>query len=292
VSTLRDDPLRGVALVLASTLFLACSDATAKYLAASLPVVAIAWLRYLGFSLIMLAAVLAQAPAPVRSAHPGLQVLRGIGLVSSVLLFISSLRDLPVADASAITFVSPIFIAALSIPLLGETVGWRRWVAALVGLAGVLVIIRPGTGAFHPAAILPVLSSLSWAGTIIVTRRMSGSDSAVTTLAYSAGVGLVVLTILLPFHWVPPRPAELMLGAFVGLASTLGHWLVVLAYRYGAASALAPFQYSQLLYATLFGFAIFGTVPDLWTLTGAGLIIASGLAMAYHERVRSRGAGG
>ena len=104
--------------------------------------------------------------------------------------------------------------------------------------------------------------------------------------------GLVVLTILLPFHWVPPRPAELMLGAFVGLASTLGHWLVVLAYRYGAASALAPFQYSQLLYATLFGFAIFGTVPDLWTLTGAGLIIASGLAMAYHERVRSRGAGG
>ncbi|MDQ4135070.1 MAG: DMT family transporter [Pseudomonadota bacterium] len=288
MSTLRDDPLRGVALVLASTLFLACSDATAKYLAASLPIVAIAWLRYLGFSLIMLAAVLAQAPAPVRSAHPGLQVLRGIGLVSSVLLFISSLRDLPVADASAITFVSPIFIAALSIPLLGETVGWRRWIAALIGLVGVLVIIRPGTSAFQPAAILPVLSSLSWAGTVIVTRKMSGTDSAVTTLTYSAAVGMVVLTLLLPFHWAWPQPRELALGAFVGLASTVGHWLVVLAYRYGAASALAPFHYSQLLWATLFGFGIFGAVPDLWTFAGAGLIVASGLAMAYHERTRSR----
>lgn len=263
MSTARDDPLRGVALILASTFFLACSDVTAKHLAASMPIVVIGWLRYVGFCLIVSVVVLAQRPAPVRSHHPGLQLLRGLGLVSSVLLFTSALPHLAIADASAITFVSPIFIAALSIPLLGETVGWRRWLAALIGLVGVLVIIRPGTGAFHAAAILPVLSSLSWAGTIIVTRRMSGSDSAVTTLAYSAGVGLVVLTILLPFHWVPPQPTELMLGAFVGLASTLGHWLVVLAYRYGAASALAPFQYSQLLWATLFGFAIFGAIPDL-----------------------------
>ncbi|HEX2555619.1 MAG TPA: DMT family transporter [Microvirga sp.] len=284
----RDDPIRGVALILASTLLLACSDATAKYLSASLPIVVIAWLRYCGFTLIMLVAALAQRTPPFRSAHPRLQVLRGLGLVSSVLLFTSALPHLPVADASAITFVSPIFVAALSVPLLGETVGWRRWAAAVVGLVGVLVIIRPGTGAFQPAALLPVLSSLSWAGTIIATRKMSGRDSALTTLAFSAGVGLVVLTVLLPFHWITPRPVDLALGALVGLASTGGHWLVVLAYRYGAASALAPFQYSQLLFATLFGVAIFGTLPDLWTFAGAGLIVASGLAMAYHERTLSR----
>ena len=285
----RDEPLRGIALILASTLFLASSDAAAKYLAASLPVVVIAWLRYLGFCLIMLPAVLAHGPArAARSSHPGLQVLRGLGLVGSALLFISSLRFLPIADASAITFVSPIFIAALSMPLLGEAVGWRRWAGALVGLIGALVIIRPGTSAFHPAALLPVLSSLCWAGTVIATRKMSGRDSPITTLAYSAAAGMIVLTVLLPFHWVRPQGAELALGAFVGLSSTLGHWLVVLAYRHGAASALAPFQYSQLLWATLFGFLIFSAVPDIWTFLGAGLLVASGLATAYHERVQNR----
>jgi drug/metabolite transporter (DMT)-like permease len=285
----KDETLRGIALILLSTLFLACSDVTAKYLSTSLPAIEIVALRYVGFCLIMVPIVLRHGPRrAVQTQHPILQALRGLGLVSSALLFISSLRYLPVADATAITFISPIFVAALSSPLLGETVGWRRWSAALVSLVGVLVIVRPGTSAFHPAALLPVLSSLSWAGTLIATRKMSGTDSAVTTLTYSAVAGLLVVGVLVPFAWVPPRGSELVLGAFVGLASTVGHWLVVLAYRHGAASALAPFQYSQLLWATLFGLLLFGSFPDGWSIMGAVLVIASGLYMVGWERARRR----
>jgi drug/metabolite transporter (DMT)-like permease len=126
---------------------------------------------------------------------------------------------------------------------------------------------------------------------LIVTRKMSGTESTVTTLTYSAVSGLLVVGVLTPFSWVPPQGAELVLGAFVGLASTVGHWLVVLAYRHGAASALAPFQYSQLLWATLFGLLLFGSLPDPWTIMGAALVIGSGLYMVRWERNRRHNTG-
>lgn len=285
----RQRPALGIGLILAATVFLACSDTTAKYLASSLPPIQIAWIRYFVFFLIILPAFMWQGPRRVlRSARPGLQVFRGFGLVTSSILFITGLRYLPVAEATATSFAAPLFITALSIPFLGERVGPRRWAATVVGLVGVLVVVRPGTSAFDPASILPLLSALGWASAVVATRRTSAGDGAVTTLAYSAIVGVAVLTVLVPFVWITPDWHSVALATFIGFAATTGHWLIVLAFRYGDASVLAPFTYTQLVWVTLFGWIWFGAVPDRWTLVGAAVIAASGIYTAHRESVRAR----
>ena len=282
-----DRPLRGIGLILASTVFLGCSDALAKYLSVTLPSIEIAWIRFSTFALIMVVAALKNSPRSLlRSVRPGVQILRGLGLVASSLFFISGLRFLPIAEASATAFVAPIFVTALSIVLLKERVGIRRWVATFIGLIGVLIVIRPGAATFHPAAFFPLVSALGWAGTLIMTRMISGGDRAVTTMAYSAIVGLCMLTALVPFVWVTPSWHDIFIGICIGLASTTGQWIVVLAFRYADASVLAPFSYSQLLWVSLLGFFMFGEIPDIWTVVGAAVIIASGLYTAHRERIR------
>jgi drug/metabolite transporter (DMT)-like permease len=280
--------LRGTLLMVASTVFFACSDVITKQLAGVLPPVEIAWLRYATFALMVIPALALNGGAPLlRSRHTGLQVLRGLGMVGSSILFTAGLSFMAVADATAVYFISPILIMALSVLFLGEVVRWRRWTAALVGLLGVLIVIRPGTSAFESAALLPLLGATSWAAAAVVTRRMSGQDQPLTTLAYSAFVGFLVLSAALPFTWVAPRWQEVLLGLAVGVLSTAGHWLVILAYRHANASAIAPFSYVQLLWATGLGYLAFGSLPDAWTALGAGVIAASGLYTAYRERVRA-----
>jgi drug/metabolite transporter (DMT)-like permease len=282
-----DRPFRGIALILASTVFLGTSDVTAKYLSATLPSIEIAWIRFLVFALIMSPAMLPGSPLfALHSQRPFFQLMRGLALLGSSLFFISGLRYLPIAEASATGFVSPLFVTALSIVFLGERVGARRWIATAVGLAGVLIILRPGTGAFHPAAFFPIVSALAWACTLIMTRMMSGREHALTTMTYSSIAGVAALCALVPFVWVAPSWHDILFGIFIGLASTAGQWIVVLAFRYADASVLAPFSYTQLLWVSILGFVIFGEVPDIWTVTGAVFIVGSGLYTAHRERVR------
>jgi len=282
-----DRPFRGIALILASTAFLGCSDATAKYLSQTLPAIEITWIRFLVFALIMVPAMLPGSPLyALRTSRLGLQGLRGAALLGSSLLFISGLRFLPIAEASATSFISPLFVTALSIFLLGESVGVRRWLATAVGLIGVLIILRPGTSAFHLAAFFPVVSALAWAGTLVMTRMLSGKESTITTMTYSSIVGLGILTALVPMVWVAPSWHDIMFGILIGISSTAGQWIVVLAFRYADASVLAPFSYTQLLWVSILGFLVFGEVPDVWTVTGAAFIVASGLYTAHRERVR------
>ncbi len=236
-----DDPLRGVPLIVAAVTLFSVSDALAKHLGQSLPPVEVAWMRYATFLLLTLVPVLRGGPAALRSKAPVLQVLRGLALVGSALSFIVALRSLPLAEATAINFVSPIFITALSIPILGEVVGVRRWAAVGVGLAGVLVVVRPGGGgAFGAEILLPVLTAASWAFAVVVTRKMAGADRPATTLFWSAAVGFAVLSALLPFGFVAPSAGQVGLGLLLGLISSAGQWLIVLAYRHAAASVLAP----------------------------------------------------
>jgi drug/metabolite transporter (DMT)-like permease len=282
-----DRPFRGIALILASTLFLGISDITAKYLSATLPSIEIAWLRFLVFAMIMVPTMLPGSPVyALRTERVGLQLLRGAALLSSSLLFISGLRFLPIAEASATAFVSPLFVTALSILFLGERVGLRRWLATVVGLVGVLIILRPGTSAFHPAAFFPLFSALGWAGTLIMTRMMSGKEHASTIMAYSSIAGLAILTALVSFVWVVPTWHDILFGILIGIASTAGQWIVVFAFRYADASVLAPFSYIQLLWVSVLGFLVFGEVPDIWTVTGAIFVVGSGLYTAHRERVR------
>jgi drug/metabolite transporter (DMT)-like permease len=282
-----DRPFRGIALILASTVFLGTSDVTAKYLSTTLPSIEIAWIRFAVFALIMVPAMVPGSPVfALRSPRPGLQLMRGVALLSSSLLFISGLRFLPIAEASATGFVAPLFVTALSIMFLRESVGLRRWLATVVGLVGVLIILRPGTSAFHPAAFFPLVSALAWACTLIMTRMMSGRERAATTMAYSSIAGVCILSALVPLVWVAPSWHGVLLGVLIGIASTAGQWIVVLAFRYADASVLAPFSYTQLLWVSILGFVVFGELPDIWTVTGAVFIVASGLYTAHRERVR------
>ncbi len=282
-----DRPFRGIALILASTVFLGASDVTAKYLSATLPSIEIAWIRFLVFALIMVPAMLPGSPLyALRTERPGLQAMRGVALLASSLFFISGLRFLPIAEASATGFVAPLFVTALSIVFLGESVGVRRWLATAVGLIGVLIILRPGSSAFHPAAFFPIVSALAWACTLIMTRMMSGREHAITTMTYSSIVGVCVLSALVPFVWVAPSWHDILFGVLIGVASTAGQWIVVLAFRYADASVLAPFSYTQLVWVSLLGFLVFGEVPDVWTVSGAIFIVASGLYTAHRERIR------
>ena len=282
-----DHPFKGIALILASTVFLGASDVTAKYLSATLPSVEIAWIRFLTFALIMSPAMFRGSPLfALRTERLGLQLMRGAALVGSSLFFISGLRYLPIAEASATGFVAPLFVTALSIVFLSEKVGVRRWLATAVGLLGVLIILRPGTSAFHVAAFFPLVSAVAWACTLIMTRMMSGREHVLTTMTYSSIAGLCILSALVPFVWVTPSWHDIAFGVFIGVASTAGQWIVVLAFRYADASVLAPFSYTQLLWVSILGFMVFGEVPDIWTVTGAVFIVGSGLYTAHRERVR------
>ena len=282
-----DRPLRGISLLIASTIFLGTSDATSKYLSKTLPAVEIAWIRFLIFALIMIPAVMPGSPIyALRTKRPLLQVLRGTALLGSSLLFITGLRFLPIAEASATSFVSPLFVTALSIVFLSEKVGLRRWLATAAGLVGVLIVLRPGTSAFHAAAFFPVVSAFAWAACLIMTRMMSGKEPAMVTMTYSSIVGFAILCAMVPAVWVTPTWHDILFGTIIGVASTAGQWIVVLAFRYADASVLAPFSYVQLLWVTFLGFVIFGEVPDVWTITGAAFIVGSGVYTAYRERVR------
>jgi drug/metabolite transporter (DMT)-like permease len=286
-----DDPVAGILLLLAALLIFSCSDATAKYLTGELPVIEIIWIRYIVFVSALLPSVVHSRGAVLRSTRPGLQLLRGIAMLASGLLFAGSLAQLPLAEATSIGFVSPLFITALSIPFLGEQVGLRRWLAIVVGLVGVLIVVRPGTSAFQPAAILPVLSALAWAAAIIITRKMSGADGTATTLVYTSVSAFLLLSLAVPFAWQAPTLLQFGLGLLYGALATFGQWLVVLAYQRAGASTLAPLAYSQLVWSAGLGLAIFGAVPDGWTLAGAAVIIGSGLYTAHRERLRARTAG-
>lgn len=280
--------LAGIALIIGSTIFFSAGDVAAKLMMETLPPVEVTWLRYVVFlALIGPAALAAHGTDAVRTARPGLQVLRGLAVVVSSLLFMLGLGSLPVAETTAINFMSPVFITALSIPLLGEKVGIRRWSAAVVGFLGVMVVARPGSDAFQAAALFPMAAAAVWAGAAIATRMMS-RERPETTLVWSAAVGVAVLSVMVPFRWQTPDGWEILLGVLTGAGSTLGHWLLVQAYRRAPASVLAPFSYVQLVFASLFGFLAFHEVPGPYTFLGGAIIAASGLYTANRERIRAR----
>lgn len=283
-----DDPLRAIALAVSATVLFGSSDTISKYLSASLPIVEFLWIRYVIFLLLALVLTGRSARRSVRARNPRLQLVRGLCVAGSSVLFVYGVRQMTMAQATTISFLSPLLITILSIPLLGETVGPRRWGAVTAGMTGMLIVVRPGMGGFQPAAFFGVTSAFCWALALIITRKISTSDRPQTTVLWSAAIGTAVLTLMLPFQAVWPRPWQLAMSLVLGVLASAGQWIVILAHRLAPASVLAPFFYGQLLWVTGLGFLVFGNLPDRWTLIGAGIIIASGIYTAHRERVRSR----
>ena len=283
-----DDPLKAIALAVSATVLFGSSDTISKYLSGSLPIVEFLWIRYVIF-LIMALGLIGRLPRrSVWPRNPGLQVVRGLCVAGSSILFVHGVKQMTMAQATTISFLSPLLITVLSIPMLGEVVGPRRWAAVGAGIVGMLVVVRPGLGGFQPAALFGVASSACWALALIITRKISSSDTPQTTVLWSSGIGTAVLTVMLPFAAVWPNLKQLGLAVLMGVVASGGQWLVILAHRIAPASLLAPFFYSQLIWAAGLGFLVFGNLPDQWTLAGAGIIIASGLYTAHRERVRRK----
>lgn len=284
---LSERTLLGIGLIITSTAFFTCGDIAAKSITATMHGLEVTWFRFLVFALVMFPGVLIlRGPTGLVTRRPLLHVGRGLAMAGSASFFIIGLGLMPVADNTGIAFLGPLFITALSIPLLGETVGVRRWAAAIVGFAGVLMIVRPGSDAFQAAAFFPVMAALIGAFGSIVTR-MIATDAPETTLAWTGTVGFLALSAVVPFVWQTPDWHELGWALASGIFSTVGHVFVVLAFRQAPASTLAPFTYIQLLFAGMAAYAVFGDVPEPSTIAGLLVIAGSGLYTAHRERVRA-----
>jgi drug/metabolite transporter (DMT)-like permease len=270
-------------------------NAAVKFLSPHYPALQITWARFTGHLIVMLVIFLPRYRwALLRTRQPLVQASRSVLMLASNFLFVMAIGRIPLATASAIGFTSPLIVTALSVPLLHESVGWRRWTAVLVGFMGALLVIRPGSGLADPAVLLLLMSSLTYALYQIATRWVSRHDTAATGAAtgivFAALAGSLALGVVVPFIVVLPRTTfDGMLFGSLGLIGGLGHYLVIRAFQLGHAAVIAPLGYVELLGSTALGYLIFGNFPDLWTWTGAGVIMASGAYIALRERRRRQG---
>jgi drug/metabolite transporter (DMT)-like permease len=276
-------PTRGILLMLATMLIFVVTDTTAKWLTRSYPVPQVVWARF-AFAFVFVAVLLGpRALAGLCSRRLGLQLARSALQIASTTTFFFAVSVLPIATAVAVSFLQPLFITALSVPLLRERVGPRRWAAVGCGFAGVLVIVRPGT-AMEVAVLLPVATAAASALYYIATRVVSRTDPVTTSLFYTALLGTLASSAVLPSVWTTPDALGWCLLIAIGLLAGLGHLLVIQAYGNAPASLLAPFVYTQLIWATGLGWLVFGDLPDAWTLAGALIIVGSGLYVFHRER--------
>lgn len=280
--------LVGIALMLGAVACFACLDASAKWVNRSTDPMQTAAVRYLGsFLLVALFFNPVSRAGLLRTRNLRLQCGRALCLVAATICSFFALKYLRLTEATSITFSSPLIVALLAGPILGERIGGRRLAAVLTGFAGVLVITRPGLGGMHAAALLALGAACANALYSMATRLVAANDPSETTLFYTGLVGSAVFLPVLPFVWVwPASSSTWLLLAGLGLFGALGHWLLILAHRRAPASVLAPFFYVQLLWATLLGFLVFGESPDRWTLAGGAVVMASGLYLVFHERAR------
>lgn len=286
---LHDDTLHhrrlGIAMVTATMLLFAVLDAAAKWLVQTLPPIQVAWLRF-GTHVLITGALLAPVHGRelVRVRSWKLQSLRGLMLCTMTVLNFAALQYLQLAETSAIAFSVPILIALMSAWFLGERLDARRWAAIVGGFAGVLLVLRPGSHAFHPALLLSVLNALIWASFNLLTRRMAATESPASMQWITALAATAMLTPLaIPVWRWPADTLSWVLIGLTGLCGGFGHYFVALAHRHAPASMLAPFQYQQIVYMSLLGWAVFGQVPDAMVLAGAAVVIGSGLYLYWLE---------
>jgi drug/metabolite transporter (DMT)-like permease len=259
-------------------------DASAKLLSSEMPLLMVVWGRYL-FNFIFIALFFFRGDPRdlVRTKRFNLQILRSFLGLSATFTFWGALLFLSLADCVAIVYISPLLVTALSVPLLGEKVGVHRWGAVIMGFIGVMIIIRPGIGIVHWAVILPLITALFWANYQITTRILSRTDSALTTLFYTAAGGLFFTTFAVWLVWVTPTVKQWFILAWLGLLGSMGHYLLIKAFELAPASMLAPFSYTSILWSILLGYVLFGNFPDEWTIAGVVIIISSGLYIIQRE---------
>ncbi|KUF12849.1 transporter [Pseudoponticoccus marisrubri] len=279
-------------MLLGFFLFAAC-DIQAKVLTETLNPFQVVWLRNIGLCLGVLVMLALRGTHLLRTTNPVLQVMRGLVAAVSAACFIFALRYVPLADAVAVSFVAPFMVTVLGALLLREPVGPRRWGAVAVGFLGMLIVIRPGYGVFHPAILLVVLAAMAFSARQILSRWLSGGDGVATTVAYTSLTATAAASLVQPFVWTTPTDPGVW-ALIVGLAVTagLGEVFVIRALDVAQAVVLAPLQYTMILWGTFYGYMVYSDLPDAWTLGGCAVIVASGLYTLHRERQVARRAAG
>ena len=266
-------------------------DATAKWLGQTYEPVQIVFFQAL-FGLIPIAVLVWRSGglSSLRTRRPFAHALRGGLLFATVLSFFTALRGLPLAEAIAVTFTAPLFITALSIPLLGEAVGARRWAALVIGFVGALIMVRPGTEAFRPEALLVLASALMFALAMLLTRRLTRTETNVALVTYTTLITGLASLPLAVLAWQAPSTTNLGLFAVVGIGSASGNYLLVLAYRNAPAAVVAPFDYTKLIWASVFGWMLWRESPEPAVWIGAAIVAAAGVYITRREMALDRAA--
>jgi drug/metabolite transporter (DMT)-like permease len=282
----RHQRLIGIALMCGAVALFACLDTTAKYLNTEMDTLQVVWARYSSaFVLTFFISNPLTHPAMLKSARPGLQVVRSLLLLGSTLFNFLALRWLQLDEALSITFTTPFVVAIVSGPMLGEWAGWRRWLAICAGFGGVLLITRPGYGGIGPAALISLLAAMCYGLYAVTTRILSRTDSNQTSLFFSNLIGALVMLPVIPFVWQAPSSWWLVLLLMAtGVLGSSGHFLLISGHRLAPASVLSPFIYTELVWVVILGYVVFDHVPNDWTAAGAAIVIGSGLYLLYRER--------
>ena len=274
----------GVLYMLASIGLISLVDTICKFYTDELHAVMLVWGYFVAITVFVGGYFAARRQFDLlRSAQPLLQIARAGFLVSSIACLFVSLTYLPIAEATVIGFTGPLFITALSVPFLGERVGWHRWLAVVVGLAGVLVMVRPGGAVWHWSASIALFGAMTFACFQLVTRRLASRDRHATTLLYTSIGGTAWASLMVPFFWTMPAPAHMVMFLIIGAMGAAAHLCMLQAFARAEASLLAPFNYSKLIWVVILGYLVFGDLPGLDTLIGSAIIIAAGLYVLYRE---------
>jgi drug/metabolite transporter (DMT)-like permease len=282
--------LRGIALMVLSVFLFSSMDVLIKWTSAEVETLQVIFFRNL-FALVPVAWFLSRGGvgfAALRIRDPMGHLWRGLAGVGSMFCFFQALALLPLGDAVALGQSGPIFLTALSVPLLAEKVGVRRWTAVIVGFGGVIVMTRPGAGVFDPAALLAVGGALLYAVAMIMVRKLNRTESPAAIVFWFTMIALVVSALSLPFVWVTPSWPVLLGLIGIGLIGGFAQLAMTYAFRVAAVAVIAPFEYLGLVYAMTFGFLIWNEVPDAWLLAGAAIVAASGLYILHRETKRGR----
>ena len=282
--------LIGIGLMCLALLCFSGLDATAKWVNRSVDPLVTVWARYVSAACLTFIFINPWTkPGAVATRRLPLQLVRSLLLFVSTICNFVALQYLQLVEALSIVFSTPLIVALIAGPILGERLGTQRLVAVGMGFIGVLVIARPGLGTMHPAALLSLTGAVAYAFYGITTRMLAATDSSATTIIYSSLAGIVLMTPLLPWIWTTPSsPLTWALLMMTGVFGATGHWLLVLAHARAPAVILSPFIYSQIVWMLALGYILFGDWPDPWTFVGAGIVIASGLYLLYREQAKSR----
>ncbi|HEV2040888.1 MAG TPA: DMT family transporter [Casimicrobiaceae bacterium] len=282
-------PFSAILMIVAATACFTTLDVSVKYLSQRYPVPLLVWARW-GMQVLVMAAVLGPTMrwGLVRTARRKMHLVRGIVLIASSLSFFSALKFLPLAEATALNYSTPMIVTLMAATFLQERITIPRWAFVIAGFIGMLLIVRPGSEMLTPASLLALASAALYATFQIMTRKLAGEDSMVL-LFFPALVGTLIMSALLPFlhydTWFPV--ADVAMFVVIGAIGTVGHFLFILAFQRASVSAIAPFTYMQLLWSTLAGWLVFGTFPDAWALAGIVTIAGSGVVLTWYERWRA-----